>query len=129
MNVDNLLHKRGLKLEDLSTEEQETLMVWMSALQRNELSVPAIQSYVTKMRESVSSAITEIDETPNTWLSVLCFFIPIIGIIRKWYLDQRRLLLTARLRNYILLEAMMVSPQRAKQQIEKQINSIKVAGR
>lgn len=124
MDVDKLLAKRGLKFEDLEPEEQETLNTWLGALNKSQVNVQSIREYVGKMRESVGNALTAIDDVPNDWLSLMGLFIPFIGIIRKWYLDQKRLGLQARLRNYILLEAMLSTPAKAKAEIEKQIAGI-----
>lgn len=126
MDVDSLLKKRGLKFEDLEPEEQETLNTWLGALDRGQINIPVVREHVSKMRDSVAQSLSELDEVPNDWLTVVCFLIPLIGIIRKWYSDQHRVMLTARLRNYILLEAFLSSPEKAKRAIEKAIESMPV---
>lgn len=124
INIDELLKKRNLKFEELDADEQETLNTWLGAFNNSQISINDIRNYIGKMRESVSRSLTEIDETPNDWLTILCFLIPLLGIVRKWYLDQKRVMLTARLRNYILLEAFLLSPEKAKQAIEKAISGM-----
>lgn len=125
MNIDDVLKKKGLKFDDLEPMEKETLFSWMNSLKKNELTVIGVREYVTKMRDSVAQGLSELEEVPPTWLSVLCFMIPLVGIIRKWYLDQKRLMLTARLRNYILLEAMLTTPERAKAAVERALNNLR----
>lgn len=121
MDIDKLLAKRGLKFEDLEVDEQETLNTWLSAVNKNQVNMMNVREYVAKMRDSVAQTLSEIDDIPNTWLSILSLLIPLVGIIRKWYMDQRRVMLIARLRNYILLEAMLSTPERAQKAIEKMI--------
>lgn len=124
MNVDELLKNRNLKLEDLTPEEQETLFTWMSALDNAQININSVRDYISKMQEGVSMALAEIEESPKDWLSLLCFLIPLIGIIRKWYIDQRKNYLLARQRNYYLLSSMLSTPEKARQAIEKQIAGI-----
>lgn len=125
MNVDDILKKFGLKYEELEKEEIESLNERLNQVNAVQLSVPMVQDYVTKMRESVSHSLMDIQETPNTWLSLACLFIPFVGIIRKWYLDQKRVYLTARLRNYMLLEAFLSAPDKLQQNLEKNLRLIK----
>lgn len=129
MDVDKLLEKRGLKFEDLEPEEQETLNTWLNALNNNQINTNSVREYVAKMRDSVSRALTELDETPSNWLSILGLLIPLVGIIRKWYVDQKKLGLQARLRNYILLESFLTSPEKARAAIEKQISGMSAKSR
>ena len=124
MDVNALLNKRGLKFEDLTPEEQETLNTWISAIDRGQINIPVVREYISKMKDGVVQNLSEIDDIPNDWLTVLCFFIPIIGIIRKWYLDQKKLALIARLKNYTLLDAFLASPQKAQKALEKVISSL-----
>ena len=124
MYVNALLNKRGLKFEDLTPEEQETLNTWISAIDRGQINIPVVREYISKMKDGVVQNLSEIDDIPNDWLTVLCFFIPIIGIIRKWYLDQKKLALIARLKNYTLLDAFLASPQKAQKALEKVISSL-----
>ena len=124
MNVDEILARRGLKMEDLSPEEQETLFSWMNALDSQQINVEVIRGYIRKMEEGVSQELASIEDTPTNWLSLLAFLVPLIGLIRKWYLDQRKNYLLARLRNYYLLGSMLSTPEQARKAIEKQIAGI-----
>lgn len=124
MDIDKLLEKKGLKFEQLTAEEQETLNSWMQSLHKNEVNVAVIRDYIAKMRDSVSQAMTELQETPTTWLSLFGLFFPLVGIIRKWYLDQKRVALTARFRNYVLLEALLSTPEKAQMAIEKAVDGL-----
>jgi len=125
MDVEQILSKRGLKLEDLTQDEQETLFSWMNALESNQLNVNNIREYIRKMEEGVSQELAKFEDVPTTWLSILCLLIPLVGIIRKWYIDQKKNYLLARLRNYYLLGSLLSSPDRARKAIETQIANIK----
>lgn len=124
MNIDDLLKKKGLTFDELTPEERETLYSWVAAIDKNQITIVDVRNYVLKMRDSVAQALTELDEVPHTWLGLISLFIPFIGIVRKWYLDQRKLALEARLRNYILLEQMLSTPDRARAAVEKQIQQM-----
>ena len=99
--IDELLTKVGLKFEDLSISERETLNAWMESLQKNQLSIEKIREHISLMRESVEQELTKHDLNP-----------------------KQDLFLKARLRNYMLLEAFMSTPERAKQQMENAISSM-----
>lgn len=122
MDIDEVLKKRGLTFDELTSDERETLFSWMNSINKNQITVVDVRNYVIRMRDSVAQALTELDEVnPSTWLGILGLFIPFVGIVRKWYLDQRKLALEARLRNYILLEQMLSTPDRARAAVEKQV--------
>ena len=124
MDIDKLLAKKGLKFSELTADEQEVMHAWIEAFNKSEVNVHKIRGHMERMRLSVEDALTKVNETPTDWLSLFSLFIPFVGIIRKWYMDQQRLMLTARLRNYILLEALLLSPERAKESIERSIASM-----
>jgi hypothetical protein len=99
--IDQFLEKVGLKYEDLNPLEKETLNTWMESLQKGQLSVEKIKEYVTAMREAVEQELSKSD----------------LG-------SKQDLFLKARLRNYMLLDAFLSTPERAKQQIESAISSM-----
>jgi len=125
MKVDEILSKFNLKYEDLEDFEIKSLTDRLEQLNTVQLSVPMVRDYVSKMRESTSHSLLDIQETPNSWVSLLGLFFPLVGIIRKWYLDQKRVYLTARLRNYLLLEAYLSGPDKLQQNIERVLKGIK----
>ena len=99
--LDELLEKVGLKYEDLNQIEKETLNTWMEALQKGQLSVERIKEYITSMREAVEQELAKSD----------------LG-------SKQDLFLKARLRNYMLLDAFLTTPEKAKQQIENAISGM-----
>ncbi|MEK7180325.1 MAG: hypothetical protein AAB706_02520 [Patescibacteria group bacterium] len=99
--IDELLTKAGLKYEDLNAVERETLNTWMEALQKGQISVEKVREYITSMKEAVEQELSKSD----------------LG-------SKQDLFLKARLRNYMLLDAFLTTPERAKQQIENAISSM-----
>ena len=99
--IDDLLKSSGLKYEELKVPEKEQLNVWVSEIQKSQLSVEKIRVYISSMREAVEKELTKHD------------------------LDSKQdIFLKARLRNYILLEAFLSTPQKAKEQVENLITSM-----
>jgi len=96
--IDTLLEKVGLKYDDLNSVERETLNTWMEALQKGQVSVEKVKEYITSMKESVELELTKFDLDP-----------------------KQDLFLKARLRNYMLLDAFLSTPERAKQQMENAV--------
>ena len=98
---DEILRKHGLKYEDLNAVEKETLNTWVAALQEGQLTTEKIKDYLHAMRDSVEQELTKIGHE-----------------------TKQDIFLKARLRNYMLLEALLSSPERAKAQMEKSLSGI-----
>ena len=99
--IDELLEKVGLKYDDLTSVEKETLNSWMEALQKGQVSVEKIKEYIGSMREAVERELTKSD----------------LG-------TKQDLFLKARLRNYMLLDGFLTTPEKAKEQIENAISGM-----
>jgi hypothetical protein len=99
--LNEILQKFGLQYEDLNGAERGTLNSWMTALQQNELTVNTIKLYIGAMRDAVEAEITT---TENN--------------------SKKDLLLKARLRNYMLLEAFLSTPEKAKKALERAVAGI-----
>lgn len=96
--IDTILEKLGLKYEDLSFDERQTLNGWMKQLQGNKLVIEDIRKYISSMKDNVEQELT------------------------KSKLDTKEdLFLKARLRNYMLLEGFMTAPEKAQQALERQL--------
>jgi len=99
--LDELLEKAGLKYEDLNAVEKETLNTWIEVLQKGQLTLEKVREYISSMREAVEQDLAKSD----------------LG-------SKQDLFLKARLRNYMLLEGFLSTPEKAKQQIENSISGI-----
>lgn len=110
--LDKLLEKAGLDEKELKKAEVETLQGWLDDLKVNELTVGKIKSYIQSMREAIEE---DVSKTP-AFKRVFVFKV-----------ENRKLVsLQARLRNYLLLEAFLSSPEKAKQQIEEAVSRLAI---
>ena len=96
--IDDLLQRVGLKFEDLNAQERETLNVWLQALQQGELNTGKVKEYIASMRDGVEQELTKADLN-----------------------SKQDTFLKARLRNYMLLEAFLSTPEKAKGQMERAV--------
>ena len=100
-DLNSTLTQLGLRYEDLKLEERETLNNWMQALGKNALSIPRIKEYIHSMRDGVEQELTKVGHN-----------------------SKEDIFLKARLRNYMLLESFLDSPERAKKAIEQSLQGI-----
>ncbi len=119
--IDEVLERNGLKYSQLNPHEREYLNTWLTSFKTESLTIPKVQQYVSGMRAAIEQELTSKSETPQSWMSVLSLLIPLVGIVRKWYQDQRKVELQARLRNYMLLEALLTAPDKAQQEMERAV--------
>lgn len=122
--MDDILRKMDMKFEDLTSAERDTLLEWTSVLDSNQLNVEAVRRYVHSLRETVQNELATLKEAPSNWVGILALFIPFYGLIKKWYADQYRISLEARLRNLTLLESFLVGPQKAREALDRAIAGI-----
>ena len=103
MTLDELLASFGsdLKYDDLKPIEKETLYKMYQEANQNKLSVEAIGQHITAMKYAVEEELTKISITA----------------------DEDKYL-KARLKNYILLEAIIMSQERAKRVLEEAIGNL-----
>lgn len=99
--LQELLDKLGLKYEELNSVERDTLNSWLQGMSQNQLSVEKVREYISQMKDSVE---VEIADTK---------------------LDKKNdLFLKARLKNYMLLEAFLQTPEKAKAALERSLAGI-----
>ncbi len=113
--MDEILEKAGLKYEDLNNAERDQLGIWMSALQRGDVTVDKIKKHIVAMKSAVEQELAKEPE----FVRVFIFK----------FRNDKNILLKARLRNYLLFEGFLTSPDRAKEQLDQAmaglVNSIK----
>ena len=109
--LDQLLENLGVKNHDeLEPDEQKVYDKWLKALQVQEISPESIRQHITRMREIVEQKLSEEPE----YITVLFFK----------FRNDKNVFLKARLRNYLMLEAYLTSPQRAKEQLERMVSGM-----
>lgn len=120
--IDSILNRFGLGFEELTSAERQTLSEWTRVLDSNQLDVDAVKRFVHSLKTTVQNELDiQRRSTPNTWVGVLCLFIPFYGLLKKWYQDENKLFLEARLRNLSLIEAFLIGPKSAKEAVERAI--------
>ena len=123
--IDNILKRLGLKYSELNSAEKETLRDMTKTLESNQLSVKAVYGFIKSLRVAVESELdTYRKETPQSFLSLLALFIPFYGIVKKWYQDEHKVYLEARLNNLLLIEAFLIGPKRAKEAVERALGNL-----
>ena len=100
--LDDILQQHNLKFDDLTPVERETAFSMVEALQKSELTIQKIKDYIHTMRDSVEIELTKIGHE-----------------------NKQDIFLKARLRNYMLLEAFLVSPEKAKMALDNALKGIK----
>lgn len=108
--MDEILDKAGLKYEDLNSAERETLNVWMSRLEQSQMTLESVRSAVSDMKDAVEQEL--ISEPEFNYLFI--FKIP----------NRKQILLKARLKNYLLLEAFLSSPDKAKKALDRAVSGL-----
>ena len=93
--IDKILEKYGVKYEELKPDEVETLNVWIEAIQKGQLTLEKVREYILIMKNAVEDDVTKTKHN-----------------------SKQDLFLKARLRNYLLLEAFLSTPEKAKKQLE-----------
>jgi len=101
--LDRLLKAQGLNYEDLNPEEKLTYN--KSSFNLQKLTVSDVKNYVSDMKNSIALQLTD---TPEESVAV-------------------RHILSARLKNYILLEAFLVRPEKAEEALNRQLEMSKGA--
>jgi len=101
MIIDEILNKVGVKYDQLTIDEQETLHSWVGAVETAQMNSIKIKEYIASMKHSVSLELSTSK----------------LGKKEDMYLK-------ARLRNYILLEAFLESPEKAQKALDRAIAGI-----
>ena len=120
MKIEDILKPLGIKYEELDSEghsgERDALNSWLEALSKSKVTIESIREYITSMKAGVEKELTEYPEGK---------------LIKIWFIKIRigrdkdkELMLKARLRNYMLLEAFLSTPERAKQALEKAVEGM-----
>lgn len=108
--IDDIESKIG-KIENLNPLEKETFFAMLETVEKSKLTPNKLKDYITSMRESVEQEIVK--EYP--FKRIFIFKIENPKLVK----------LQSRLQNYLLLESFLLTPQRAKEQLESMIGNLK----
>jgi len=99
--TDEIEDKFDIKIETLNSLEKETYYKMLAAVQEAQMTPEKLRDYIVNMRSAVEQELVKTD----------------LGA-------EQDLFLKARLKNYMLLESFLVSPERAKQALEDMISGM-----
>lgn len=107
--TDDLLASMGLKYEDLKAAERETFNRKLKELEKSEITLSSWKEHISQMKTSIELEMSKLSEED----------------LDDKQVRARMKYLLARLKNYILMEAYMQTPERAKEQFKIQLSSLK----
>lgn len=123
--VDDLLKRINptLTYDQLKPHERETLSEWVKVHETTQLDFKTVRKFLRTLRLGLVAELEKTRSTPpKDFLSLLSLFIPFYGIVKKWYHDENRLYMEARMQNLVLLEAFFFSKQRAQEALDKTLS-------
>ena len=100
--IDEILKRHNLKYEDLTPAERETFHSMLGAVEKSVMTIEKLRNYLSAMRFSVEQELTKTDNG-----------------------GKQDMFLKARLKNYMLLEAFLSTPERAKKALEEALGNLK----
>ena len=103
----DLEEKYNFKIETLSDEEKASYFSMLREVQKVQMTPERLRVYIVAMRDAVERELINEPE----FIRVFIFK----------FENRKQILLKARLQNYLLLESFLISPERAKQQLEELI--------
>lgn len=108
--TDEIEEKLGLKIDSLNTVEKETYFSMLTAVQKSAMSPEKMRDYIISMRIAVEQEIVK----EPAFKRIFIFKVENLKLVK----------LQARLQNYLLLESFLVSPERAKRQLEEMVEGL-----
>src|SRR3990167_10007728 len=102
--------KLGLNIENLNAQEKQTYLNMLTDVEQSIMTPEKLRDYLISMRSAVEEQLINEPE--------------FIRIFIFKFDNRKQILLKARLQNYILLESFLMSPERAKQQLESAISNV-----
>lgn len=99
--LEKVLAQKGLKLEELGKEEVATLTSWINVMQERQLTIEKVKGFVSSLKTAVEQELTH-----------------------HTLENKQDIFLKARLRNLMLLEGFLSTPDIAKQQLEMALNNL-----
>ncbi len=108
--IEQLEEKFGFKVENLNTEEKKTFFKMLEDMSKVQLTPEKMRDYLAQMRDAVERELV----SEPTFIRIFLFKVE----------NPKLMKLQARLQNYMLLEAFLMSPQRAKERLDEALNSV-----
>lgn len=99
--MDEILQRVGLKYDDLSSSERETLNSWLSAIDNQQLTLDGVRIFIHSLRENIENELVNVGHN-----------------------SKEDIFMKARLRNIMLIESFLTSPQKARQSLDRALAGI-----
>lgn len=106
-----LLEKLGLKYEDLNSAERDTFQRISEKYSIKELKVEDLKEYIGQMVDALTKELVGY-ETPKSFVEMV-----------TW--RKRKVHLEARLKNALMFQDFLTSPDRAKKMVEQMLENLK----
>lgn len=103
--IEEILGRFDLNYEELNVAERETFNSMVQAIEKNQMTPDRIREFIQNLKAGVE---TELANEPE--------FVR-VGIFR--FRNDKNILLKARLRNYMLIESFLETPEKAKQALDR----------
>lgn len=110
--VEDLLKKHGATLEDLTRDEMDSFFNILKATEQRQLDLPKVKVYLRDLITALENEYIATDEWDY-------FF---FGLFRRE--NRKHLFIKARLQNYLVLENLVTSPERAKRAMDEILERI-----
>lgn len=110
MSITDSIEEKFGKIENLTPQEKQTFFSMLANVKEAQLTPEKLKDYVSSMKSAVEEEL--INEPEFKWRFI--FKVP----------NRKQILLKARLKNYILLEAFLLSPERAISQLESMVGNL-----
>ena len=102
--------KLGFSIDKLEPDEKATYLKMLDEVEQSRMTPEKLRDHIISMRIAVEQQLINEPE--------------FIRIFIFKFDNRKQILLKARLQNYILLESFLMSPERAKQQLESAISNV-----
>ena len=102
MGITDELGDKGVNIEKLTADEKQTYFTMLDAVRDSQLSIEKLRDYIIQMRSAVEQELVKTD----------------LGA-------GQDLFLKARLKNYMLLESFLISPEKAKKAYDEMVATIR----
>lgn len=122
--MDQILQKKGLTFDQLKAPEKDWLISKVNALSSGQLTVEKIRDAVKAMRAQAEYELAASTDAPANFITLLTLLLPLVGIIRKWYYDQKQVEIKAKIKVLLNLENLLTSPEKRRKEINDALDNI-----
>lgn len=111
MSLTSELEERfGFSVDKFNTLEKETYFKMLDVVEASQMTPDKLRGYIVSLREAVTKELINEPE--------------FIRIFIFKFENRKQIYLKARLQNYLLLEAFLISPEQAKKQLEGMVSNM-----